>query len=284
MEQSEKNSKFKWFPGHMKSALDDIERDKIRLADAILYVLDSRAPFSCLNPNIKKIVHGKPVLYVFNKIDLADMRRVEEIKKEFEAQGNACVCVSANDFKCRAIVKAALSALLKDKLERAKQKGLRGTYKILVLGCPNTGKSSIINLLAGSKKAKAANTPGVTRANVWIKIDEDFILLDTPGVLWPKFDSGLSKNLAFIGCLSERELEVSDLGFELMQILYNKYPQNILERFDVDNKFDEFIEFYDRICIKRGYIMRRNEIDYTRAGKSFLDEFRAGKFGQITLE
>lgn len=274
----------KWFPGHMKSALDDIERDKIRLADAIIYVLDSRAPFSCMNPNINRIVHNKPIIYAFNKIDLADKLRVDEIKKQFESEGKTCVCVSANNPLHKGLIKSALTSVLKEKMKRAKEKNMRQTYKILILGCPNTGKSSLINMLAGTKKAKAANTPGVTRANTWIKIDDDFILLDTPGVLWPKFDGSVSKNMAFIGCLSDKEFEVSDLGYELMQTIEEKYPNRLSEKFEISEKFEEFIEFYDKICIKRGYIMRKSEIDYNRAGKSFLDEFRAGKFGPITLE
>lgn len=274
----------KWFPGHMKTALDDIERDKIKLADAILYVLDSRAPFSCMNPNINRIVHNKPIIFVFNKIDLADKARVDEIVKQFEDDGKICLTISANNPNQRKIIRSKLNSVLSEKISRAKEKGMRQTFKVLVLGCPNTGKSTLINMLAGSKKVKAENTPGVTKTNVWIKIDDDFILLDTPGVLWPKFDGSVSKNMAFIGCLSDKEFEPSDLGFELMQTIYEKYPKFLLEKFNENEKFDEFLEFYDRICIKRGYIMRKNEIDYNRAGKSFLDEFRAGKFGKITLE
>lgn len=282
--EGENSSKFKWFPGHMKSALDDIEKNKIALADAILYVLDSRAPFSCLNPNVKRIVHGKPIIYVFNKIDLADERRVNEIKAQFEAEGKTSIITSANKQTNKQIIKSALEKTLAEKIKRNAEKGKKVTYKILVLGVPNTGKSSIINLMCGKKKAIAKNIAGVTRVNQWIKIDNDFLLLDTPGVLWPKFDEANSHSLAFIGCLSDREFDMSDLGFELMKIIYEKYPKNIIDKFGISAKFDEFIELYDQICTKRGYIMRKNEIDYGRAGKSFIDDFRAGKFGGITLE
>jgi len=274
----------KWFPGHMKSALDDIEATKIKLADAILYVIDSRAPYSCLNPKINKITHNKPIVYLFNKIDLADENRIKEIQKEFTDEGKNSIIVSAKDDFSKVVIKDALRKILSKKIEKNLLKGVRATYKVLVLGVPNTGKSSIINMLSGQRKAKASNIAGVTRANQWIKIDNDFMLCDTPGVLWPSFDELISRNLAYIGCLSDKEFDMSDLGYELMEIIYNKYPDNLKEKFDVNFNHDVFIELYDRFCIKRGYIMRGNDIDYTRAGKAFIDDFRAGKFGGITLE
>ena len=274
----------KWFPGHMKSALEDIEDNKIKLADVILYVLDARAPFSCMNPNVNKIVHNKPIIYVFNKMDLADDRRVAEIQKEFIESGKTTILVSSNNATFKNAVKTALKTVLKEKIERHKEKQMTATYKVLVLGVPNTGKSTLINMLAGVRKATTGNIAGVTRVNQWIKIDDMFMLLDTPGVLWPKFDDGLSRNLAYVGSLSDKEFDMTDLGFELMQILFEKYPNIIKEKYDVNFDFEEFIELYDRICLKRGFIMRGKEIDYERAGRTFITEFRNGKFGKITLE
>lgn len=274
----------KWFPGHMKSALEDIEDNKIKLADVILYVLDARAPFSCMNPNVNKIVHNKPIIYVFNKMDLADDRRVAEIQKEFIESGKTTILVSSNNSNFKNAVKSALKTVLKEKIERHKSKQMTATYKVLVLGVPNTGKSTLINMLAGVKKATTGNIAGVTRVNQWIKIDDMFMLLDTPGVLWPKFDDGLSRNLAYVGSLSDKEFDMTDLGFELMKIIFEKYPDLIKQKYDVDFEFEEFIELYDRICLKRGFIMRGNEIDYERAGRTFITEFRNGKFGKITLE
>lgn len=274
----------KWFPGHMKKALEDIEDNKIKLADVILYVLDSRAPFSCMNPNVNKIVHGKPIIYVFNKSDLADDKRVAEIQKEFSDSGKTSIVVSANNNQFRNAVKNALKIVLSEKIERNRQKNINITYKVMILGVPNTGKSTLINMLCGSKKAITGNIAGVTKANTWLKIDDMFMMLDTPGVLWPKFDEGLSRNLAYVGSLSDKEFDMADLGYELMQIIYEKYPEFLKSKFDVDYEFEEFIELYDRFCIKRGFIMRGGEIDYTRAGKTFIDDFRAGKFGKITLE
>ena len=274
----------KWFPGHMKSALEDIEETKIKIVDCILYVLDSRAPFSCMNPNVNKIVHGKPVIYVFNKADLADSNRLLEIQREFTASGKKSIIVSANNNQFRNDVKNALKSVLSEKIARNQAKNVNIVYKVLVLGVPNTGKSTLINMLCGSKKANTGNIAGVTRVNAWLKIDDMFTMLDTPGVLWPKFDDGLSKNLAYVGSLSDKEFDMADLGYELMQILYEKYPNLIKQKFDVDYSAEEFIEIYDRFCVKRGFIMRGKEIDYHRAGKTFIDEFRAGKFGKITLE
>ena len=275
----------KWFPGHMKSALDDIEDNKIKIADAILCVLDARAPISCLNPNIGKITHNKPIVYLFNKIDLSDEKRIKEIQKEFADEGKVSIMSSTKESFYKVEIKEALRKVLAQKIQKNIEKGVRATYKILVLGVPNTGKSSIINMLSGERKTKASNIAGVTRANQWVKIDDDFMLCDTPGILWPKFDEVISRNLAYIGCLSDKEFDLSDLGYELMETIYEKYPQNLQAKFpDVDFRFDAFLELYDRFCLKRGFIMRGREIDYARAGKTFIDDFRAGKFGRITLD
>ncbi len=274
----------KWFPGHMKNALSDIEENRIKIVDAILYVLDSRAPFSCLNPNVNKIVHGKPIIYVFNKIDLADEKRISEIQKEFKDSGKKSIVVSSNNAIFRNDVKNALKDILSEKIARNREKNINIIYKVLVLGVPNTGKSTLINMLCGSKKANTGNIAGVTRVNTWLKIDDMFTMLDTPGVLWPKFDEGISRNLAYIGCLSDKEFDMADLGYEIMQIINEKYPENLKQKFDVSFDYEEFIELYDCFCIKRGFIMRKNEIDYTRAGKAFIDDFRAGRLGRITIE
>lgn len=276
--------KMKWFPGHMKKALDDIEDNKIKLVDAILYVIDSRAPYSCINPNINKIVHGKPVIFVLNKCDLADEKRTAEIKNEFVTMGRDVLVMSANSNQYRGSLKNAIKGILSEKMARNQAKSVNIVYKILILGVPNTGKSTLINMISGSKKAQTGNIAGVTKSNSWLKIDDNFMMLDTPGVLWPNVESELSKNLAFIGSLSDKEFDMADLGFELMKLIFEKYPDNIKSRFDVDFEFEEFIELYDRICEKRGFIMRGGEIDYSRAGRAFIDEFRNGKLGKITLE
>ena len=274
----------KWFPGHMKSAMEDIEETKIKLADCILYVLDARAPFACINPFVDKIVHNKPIIYVLNKCDLADEERTKEIKKQFIENGKTIIETVASSATFRNSVKNAIKSVLSEKMARNKQKGVNAVYKIIILGVPNTGKSTLINMLCGSKKAKTGNIAGVTRGNTWLKIDEMFTMLDTPGILWPRFKEELSHNLAFIGSLSDKEFDMDDMGYELMQVLCDKYPDLISNKFGVEIEFEEFIELYDKLCKKRGFVMRGNEIDYHRAGKTFVDEFRNGKFGRITLD
>ena len=274
----------KWFPGHMKSAMEDIEETKIKLADCILYVLDARAPFACINPFVDKIVHNKPIIYVLNKCDLADEERTKEIKKQFIENGKTIIETVASSATFRNSVKNAIKSVLSEKMARNKQKGVNAVYKVIILGVPNTGKSTLINMLCGSKKAKTGNIAGVTRGNTWLKIDEMFTMLDTPGILWPRFKEELSHNLAFIGSLSDKEFDMTDMGFDLMKLLCEKYPELISNKFGVEIKFDEFIELYDKLCMKRGFIMRGNEIDYHRAGKTFVDEFRNGMFGRITLD
>ena len=274
----------KWFPGHMKSAMEDIEETKIKLADCILYVLDARAPFACINPFVDKIVHNKPIIYVLNKCDLADEERTKEIKKQFVENGKTIIETVASSATFRNSVKNAIKSVLSEKMARNKQKGVNAVYKVIILGVPNTGKSTLINMLCGSKKAKTGNIAGVTRGNTWLKIDEMFTMLDTPGILWPRFKEELSHNLAFIGSLSDKEFDMDDMGYELMQVLCDKYPHLIASKFNVDMNYNEFIELYDRLCMKRGFVMRGKEIDYHRAGKTFVDEFRNGKFGRITLD
>lgn len=284
MEEEVKKKKVNWFPGHMKSAMEDIEETKIRLADCILYVLDARAPFACINPFVDKIVHGKPIIYVLNKCDLADEERTKEVKKQFIENGKTVIETVANSASFRNTVKNAIKSVLSEKIARNKQKGVNIVYKVIILGVPNTGKSSLINMLCGAKKAKTGNIAGVTRGNTWLKIDEMFTMLDTPGILWPRFKEELSHNLAFIGSLSDKEFDMADMGYELMQILCDRYPNLIESKFGIKIEYDEFLEFYDKICTKRGFIMRGGDVDYHRAGKTFVDEFRAGKFGRITLE
>ena len=284
MEEEQKKKKVNWFPGHMKSAMEDIEETKIKLADCILYVLDARAPFACINPFVDKIVHNKPIIYVLNKCDLADEERTKEIKKQFIENGKTIIETVASSATFRNSVKNAIKSVLSEKMARNKQKGVNAVYKVIILGVPNTGKSTLINMLCGSKKAKTGNIAGVTRGNTWLKIDEMFTMLDTPGILWPRFKEELSHNLAFIGSLSDKEFDMDDMGYELMQVLCEKYPELISNKFGVEIKFDEFIELYDKLCMKRGFVMRGNEIDYHRAGKTFVDEFRNGKFGRITLD
>lgn len=274
----------KWFPGHMKSAMEDIEEKRISLADCILYVVDARAPFSCINPYVDKIVHGKPIIYVLNKCDLADPERTKEIKKHFIDENKVVIETVANSASFRNSVKNAIKLVLSEKIARNKQKNINIVYKVIVLGVPNTGKSSLINMLCGSKKANTGNIAGVTRVNSWLKIDEMFTMLDTPGILWPRFHEELLHNLAFIGSLSDKEFDMADMGYELMQVLCERYPNLILEKFGILPQNDSFLDFFDQICVKRGFIRKGNEVDYDRAGKTFVDEFRAGKFGKITLE
>lgn len=284
MEEEQKKKKVNWFPGHMKSAMEDIEETKIRLADCILYVLDARAPFACMNPFVDKIVHNKPIIYVLNKCDLADEERTKEIKKQFIENGKTIIETVANSASFRNSVKNAIKSVLSEKITRNRQKGVNAVYKVIILGVPNTGKSTLINMLCGSKKAKTGNIAGVTRGNTWLKIDEMFTMLDTPGILWPRFKEELSHNLAFIGSLSDKEFDMADMGYELMQVLCERYPKLISEKFGFQLEYDEFLELYDKFCVKRGFVMKGNEIDYHRAGKTFVDEFRNGKFGRITLD
>ena len=275
----------KWFPGHMKKALEDIEEKQLKPADLILYVIDSRAPFSCINPLAEKIVHGKKIVYVFNKCDLADEKRTKQVADQFKKEGKSVVLVSANNQKFKKDIKSAIMSAMKDKLENRANKSINYVTKIIVLGVPNTGKSTLINLLCGSNKAKTGNIAGVTRFNTWQKVDDTMAMLDSPGILWPRFEGETASNLAFIGCLSDKEFDMADMGYELMKKLFEILGNEFFEKFNISQKEDvEFIEIYDELCLKKNFKIKGGEIDYARAGKSFVDDFRAGKFGRITLE
>ena len=275
----------KWFPGHMKRALEDIEEKQLKPADLVLYVLDARAPFSCVNPLVSKIVHGKKIVYVFNKCDLADENRTKQIANQFRREGKNVVFVCANNQKFKKDIKNAILVEMKDKLENRANKNVNYILKVIVVGVPNTGKSTLINLLCGINKAKTGNIAGVTRLNSWQKVDDTMMLLDSPGILWPRFEGEMTSNLAFIGCLSDKEFDMADMGYELMKKLSELMDEAFYEKFGVEKKIDaEFIEIYDELCAKKNFKIKGGEIDYARAGKSFVDDFRAGKFGRITLE
>lgn len=276
--------KINWFPGHMKKNLDTM-KDNIKKIDVVLYVLDARAPFSCLNPKIDEIVENRTILYVINKIDLIEKKDAEKIVSIFKMKNKNVICLQATSSSNRAVLLSRLKELVSEKYEKRKLKGVDPVFKVMVIGTPNTGKSTIINTLNGQKKAVTGNKAGVTKSNQWVKISDNFVLLDTPGTLWPKLENEkIATNLAFIGSIKTEVIDQEELGFELAKYLFENHQKLISERYGVHNFEKEQIEIYDEILKKTGCLIRGGDVDYNRGATKIIDDFRNGRIGKICLD
>ncbi len=270
-----------WFPGHMTKAMRDMEA-KRDLCDGVICVLDARAPIATVNKNLKKIFGEKPILYVLNKADLADSR-VDGFVKMFEEKGKYCVKCNSTNISSKRVLLQQLNAITEEKRVRAQAKGLNRTFRFMVAGIPNTGKSTIVNLLSGQKRAKTGDKAGVTRDVRWLKCGA-FDLLDTPGTMPPSFDNqDLAKHLAYIGSINDDILDMDDIALELLGELAEKYPEYLTERYGITD-FESKLSMYEAVCKRRGFILRGGEYDYERGAKALIDDFRKGRIGKICLE
>ena len=271
-----------WFPGHMTRAMRDMEA-KRDLCDGVICVLDARAPIATVNKNLKKIFGEKPILYVLNKADLADPNKTDAFIKFFEARGRYAVKCDSTNISTKRVLIQKLNAITEEKRERALAKGLNRTFRFMVAGIPNTGKSTIVNLLSGQKKAKTGDKAGVIRDVRWLKCG-GFDLLDTPGTMPPSFDNQYhARHLAYIGSINDDILDMDDVALELLGELAEKYPQYLTERFGITD-FSEKLGMYEAVCKRRGFIFRGGEFDYERGAKAIIDDFRKGRIGKICLE
>ena len=274
--------KIQWFPGHMTRAMRDMEEKK-NLCDGIICVLDARAPIATINKNFKKIFGEKPVLYLLNKADLADANKTDGFLKLFESKGKYCVKCDCTNPSAKRLILQKLTEITKEKRARAQAKGLSRTFRFMVAGIPNTGKSTLVNLISGQKRAKTGDKAGVTRDVRWLRCGE-FDLLDTPGTMPPSFeDQNLAKHLAYIGSVNDDILDMDDIALELLGELAQSYPQYLTERFGIED-FSENLKMYEQVCKRRGFILRGGEFDYERGAKALIDDFRKGRVGKITLE
>lgn len=270
-----------WFPGHMTKAMRDMEEKKA-LCDGVICVLDARAPAATLNKNLKKIFGEKPILYLLNKADLAD-GGADAFVKLIESKGKACVKCNAADHSSKRAIVARLNKLTEEKRVRAEAKGLNRTFRFMVAGIPNTGKSTIVNLLSGQKRAKTGDKAGVTRDVRWLRCGE-FDLLDTPGTMPPSFDSQyLARHLAYIGSINDDILDMDDVALELLKELAEKYPAFLTDRYGITD-FSDGLQMYEALCKRRGFIFKGGEYDYERGAKALIDDFRKGRIGKICLE
>lgn len=275
-----------WFPGHMTKTLRMMEQE-IQHVDASLVLLDARIPLSSLNPEIERITARKPKLYALNKADLADPAVTEEWIKYFHAADAGCVAISAKQKGGAAAVKQAIERELEDLTRRRASRGMTGArIRVMVVGIPNVGKSTFINTFAGSARAKAADKPGVTRGKQWVTVD-GFDLLDMPGVLWKKFDTlEIATNLAFIGSIKDDILDIEELAMGLLSQVREIYPEKLAARYKL-TKEELALEpwpLLEAIGRRRGMLISGGEVNTERAAIMLVDEFRASKWGRISLE
>ena len=275
-----------WFPGHMTKAQRMIE-ENIALVDAVCEILDARIPYSSRNPDIDRLAGDKPRLIILNRTDLADPNLTARWRRYFEAQGLAILETDAKSGKGVSGFAPAVRRMLKDKLVAYEAKGQVGRpLRVMILGIPNVGKSTFINKVAGRKAAIAGDKPGVTRGKQWINIDQGLDLLDTPGILWPKFDSQeVGEMLAITNAIKADVLDKETLGANFMLRLREMYPKAIEERykFTPDPDMNGF-ELLEQAAKKRGFLVSRGEYDIERMANTLLGEYHDGKLGRLTLE
>ena len=275
-----------WYPGHMTKTRRMMEAD-LRLVDAVCEILDARIPRSSRNPDIDAICGNKPRMVILNRIDMADPDRTAAWAAWFKAQGMAVIRTVCKNRKGITDFGPALRRLLAEKLRRYAEKGMAGKpLKVMVVGIPNVGKSTFINQIAGRKGAKAENRPGVTRGKQWVTVDQGLLLLDTPGILWPKFeDPEVGLRLAFTGAVKDDILDVETLSARLMRQLWQEYPQALRERYRIEAEPEATgFELMELAARKRGFLLPGNELDLERMAKVVLEEYRSCKLGRFTLE
>ena len=273
-----------WFPGHMTKALRQMQ-DEIKNIDLVLYVLDSRVPNACFNPKFAQMIGDKPIIYILNKFDLSDGEKLKGFKQKLTSNTSACLQLdSTQSGASKKISKLALE-LCAPKIERRKQKGLGTIIRCMVIGVPNSGKSTLVNNLCSQSRAITGNKPGVTKGKQWVRVSDCLEVLDTPGTLWPSFENQeIANQLAFVGSISDNVVDLGELAIELLKTLCLHYPGVVEKRYAIaDSCQKEFVEVLEDIARARHFVLRGGEIDYDRTCAAVVDDFRKGRFGKITL-
>ena len=275
-----------WYPGHMTKTRRMITAE-IKNMDAVCEILDARIPLSSRNPDVDELTAGKPRLVVLNRVDQADPGETRRWAAYFRGKGYAVLEANAKGGAGTAQFAAAVRELLRDKLAAWAQRGQAGrTVRVMVLGIPNVGKSTFINKVARRKTARAEDRPGVTRSKQWVPVDSTLELLDTPGILWPRFDDPeVGKRLAFTGAIKDDVVDMEELACYLMDYLGRRYAPVLEERYKIDvQPEDSGYDLLEKAGRKRGFLMRGAQVDTQRMARVLLDEFRGGKLGRFTLE
>ena len=274
-----------WYPGHMTKTRRQIEAD-LKQVDAVCEIVDARIPSSSRNPDIDAICGKKPRIVILNRMDLADPAATKRWAAYFREKGMAAVATDCKSKRGIGDFEPAVRSVLKEKLERDAARGMKRALRVMIVGIPNVGKSTLINQISGRKGAKAENRPGVTRGKQWVTVDPSLLLLDTPGILWPKFeDPEVGMMLAYTGAVKENVIDVEELACKLMELLQRYYPQTLVDRYGVDvTREAPGYELLEEAGRKRGYLLARGEINTERMAKVLIDEYRSGKLGRFTLE
>lgn len=274
-----------WYPGHMTKTRRQIEAD-LKQVDAVCEIVDARIPVSSRNPDIDSICAGKPRMIVLNRMDLADPSATQRWADYFRKKGMAVISTDCRNRKGIADFTPAARKACVQKLERDAARGMSRPIRVMVVGIPNVGKSTLINQISGRKGAKAENRPGVTRGKQWVTVDKSLLLLDTPGILWPKFeDPEVGLKLAYTGAVKEGVIDLEELACALMELLHRYYPGALAERYRIEaapgTPGYRMLEMAGK---NRGFLLSRGEIHTERMAKVLVDEFRSGKLGRFTLE
>ena len=275
---------FQWYPGHMTKAKRQMQED-IKLIDFVIELVDARIPLSSRNPDIDDLGKNKYRLILMNKSDLADKKATEQWKSFFEKKGFFVVSLDARKKNAMKTITDIVMEACKEKIERDRKRGIKNRpVRAMVVGIPNVGKSTFINSYAGKACAKTGNKPGVTKGKQWIRLNKNVELLDTPGILWPKFeDQMVGLRLALIGSIKDEILNVDELAVELIKILKAEYPGILSARYEIEEDKAEVDNLLD-IAKSRNCLSKGNELDYSKAATLLIDEFRSGMVGNITLE
>lgn len=274
-----------WYPGHMKKTKELIQSN-LKLVDVVVELLDARIPISSKNPDIDNLIGNKPKIIAMNKSDLSDPKLLKEWISYFEQQGTKSIPINSITGEGMNNLIDAIKYAAKDKIEAMKNKGRKiRPVRVMIVGIPNVGKSSLINKLSGKKSAKTGNKPGVTRGKQWIRLRKDLELFDTPGILWPKIDDiRVGLNLAYTGAIKDEILDIDELCVKLIDQLLKRYPDSLLDRYKLEELDEDPVVVMERIGEKRGCKRSGGFIDYSKVSKIVLDELRKGTLGRITLE
>ncbi|MBN8207458.1 ribosome biogenesis GTPase YlqF [Bacillus sp. NTK071] len=274
-----------WFPGHMAKARREIT-EKLKMIDVVIELVDARIPLASRNPMIDEIVSSKPRLILLNKADMADDQKTNEWKNYFQSLGHKALPIDSQSGKGVKAIPGAARELMSDKIDRMIEKGMKPrAVRALILGIPNVGKSTLINRLAGKRIAKTGDRPGITKKQQWIKVGDEMDLLDTPGILWPKFeDQQTGYKLAATGAIKDEILDFQDISVFVLKFLSVHYPERLMDRYKLEAIPEDVVELFDEIGKKRGFLMSGGWIDYDKTAETVLRELRSGKLGDVTLE
>ena len=272
-----------WYPGHMKKTKEDIEKN-LKLVDIVLEIIDARIPESSRNPMLDDIIKDKPRMIIMNKSDLADLKENQRWINKFKNEGILAIPMNSKERINVGKIYDMAKEVLTDKFKKHAEKDIDNPLiRMMIVGVPNSGKSTFINNVAQRKGARVGNRPGVTQTKQWIKTNSNLQLLDTPGVLWPKFDDRIGLHLSYTNAIKDEIVNIEDLTLYFLKEIAKSYPDNLNERYGVDPSM-EAIDIYEAIAKRRGAIIAGGDFDYTRTATIILNDFRTGKLGRITLE